>query len=1172
MRAGNFIITLCVILCATCSVVRADDDVLLLNSYHSGFEWTENIMSGIRSTLSDSPTPVNLSIEFMDTKRRNDEAHFQNLYQLFANKYKNTQFKAIITTDNDAFNFMRKYRDTLFPQTPVIFTGVNFFRDEQLAGINGFTGVVETFDGAQTIDLMLTLHPGTKRIVIILDGTTTGKTIRSELDGILPAFKKRVQFDFILNESLSSTQQKVEALKSDSLILLMPFARDSEGTVVSYSYIANLISRVSSVPVYGTWDFYLGHGIVGGRLTDGFSQGSTAAMKVLRVLKGEAPESIPIQRSSPTRFMFDTRQLKRFKISESDLPKDSYLGYQTWYESNRHFILMGVLIAILFIVMVFLLVYVQYKRRQAEKNEIKERKQAALQFSKLSQQVPGTIFQFQLFQNGESCFPYASEGIKDIYEVTPEQVKEDASAVFSNLHPDDFDRVSQSIQDSARTLQTWQLEYRVNLPKKGVHWLSGLSRPERLEDGSTLWNGFITDITERRLAEVKINALQHEQEAMLETSLAGIAKVQDRVFTWVNPSLEKMLGYEIGELVGKPTCVIYVTEQDFLDLGAAAYPVLAEGNVYRTQMQFAKKEGGAVWADMNGVMLDSTSGVSFWTFNDISDEKQAEQILLEGKQAAESLAQSKSEFLANMSHEIRTPMNAIIGLSQLALNKDMSDEVRDYLEKINSSSGSLLGILNDILDFSKIEAGKLGIENTGFSLPNLLDNLYNIFTARAQEKHIGFTIEVAPEIPHELVGDPMRIQQILSNLIGNALKFTSEGKVTVQVQLLEMENSQARLRFSVSDSGIGLSPQQQANLFQPFSQVDTSITRRFGGTGLGLSISHRLLQLMGGTFHIDSELDVGTTFSFELLLGISSEELHQTVTRRDEPSGAGSLSDKLLERGEMLKGKRILVAEDNRINQMVVKEFLKLAGVEVDIANHGGEALVMLKDKTYDAILMDVHMPEMGGLEATEKIRQQAQFSSLPIIALTAGVTQEERDNCKRCGMNDFVTKPVNPEELIGVLCHWIGKEIKLTSQELKAEPIQPSQPNEVLPTSARLVEKAASGSISLTSLPGFNLSNVLEMLGGDEAVAYELLSLFREDIGTILFEIEDYVKQNNLPQAGLVAHRIKGTAGNLGASALRVVAGSLEMSFKQNRFDEEAYAEFKRLMLEAKSTLDDFL
>lgn len=401
----------------------------------------------------------------------------------------------------------------------------------------------------------------------------------------------------------------------------------------------------------------------------------------------------------------------------------------------------------------------------------------------------------------------------------------------------------------------------------------------------------------------------------------------------------------------------------------------------------------------------------------------AQQASIKAKESAEALAKFKSEFLANMSHEIRTPMNAIIGLSHLALNKSIPDDIRDYLEKINSSSESLLGILNDILDFSKLEAGKFAIENAPFSLGKVQETLHNLFASRAEQKHLAFRQDVDPDVPTELMGDSLRIQQILSNLIGNAIKFTESGEVRLKIRCLESDMSQARLRFCVSDTGIGMSRESMDKLFQPFSQADTSITRRFGGTGLGLAISHGLLQQMGSKFEVESLIDEGTSFCFELILGIAAPGTDLEKNRRSGARKAGALGNELREQGKKLKGTRILVAEDNRVNQMVVKEFLKLSGIELDIANNGVEAMEYLKDKSYDAILMDVHMPEMGGVEATELIRKQPQFANLPIIALTAGVTEDERANCLSCGMNDFVTKPIRPEELIDALLRWVHKD-----------------------------------------------------------------------------------------------------------------------------------------------------
>ncbi len=621
--------------------------------------------------------------------------------------------------------------------------------------------------------------------------------------------------------------------------------------------------------------------------------------------------------------------------------------------------------------------------------------------------------------------------------------------------------------------------------------------------------------------------------------------------TFLSPVWEKISGYSPSTYLGGYIWNCLVDEDrerkriEFLEIvqGQRQPPCVGE---YR----LLTADGKLRWVEIFLQQSDTEAVCYSGSMDDITEKHQAVTAIQEARELAEYTTKAKSEFLANMSHEIRTPMNAIIGLSRLALNKKISDELRDYLEKINTSSESLLGILNDILDFSKIEAGRLGIENSVFNLDAILDNLSNMFQANAENKHLGFNIQAEQDIPVQLVGDGLRIQQVLANLIGNAIKFTEQGKIDIHVALIETSASQAKLRFKVSDTGIGISQPDQAKLFQPFSQVDTSSTRRFGGSGLGLVISQKLLQLMGSDFRIESVPGKGSIFSFDISLKVADSGSFKKVDRRSRSRGAGTLSDKLREHGEILHGTRILVVEDNRINQQIVKEFLTLCGVIVDVANHGKEALQLLEQHRYDAVLMDVHMPVMDGLETTRHIRAQQQYFRLPVIALTAGVTQEERDNCKASGMDDFVGKPVDPEKLVNVLCWWIGQQqsdLLLTSSHETTQPMVPS---------------------ALQSLPGFDFSNLMLMVGGDTSKVMELVRALMEDTETTLGDIGAQLRMNDFEAARKLVHAIKGASGNLGAFALYAAALNLEATLKQGRFEQTIYSSFEQALKETRATL----
>jgi len=390
-------------------------------------------------------------------------------------------------------------------------------------------------------------------------------------------------------------------------------------------------------------------------------------------------------------------------------------------------------------------------------------------------------------------------------------------------------------------------------------------------------------------------------------------------------------------------------------------------------------------------------------------------VLQAALQQSKEASKMKSEFLANMSHEIRTPLNAIIGMAHLSLRDgDLSPKQNTYLEKIHMAARALLGVINDILDISKVEAGMLAIEHIPFNLKQNVENILAVHQEKAQEKGIALALEYSADTPVFLVGDPLRIGQVLNNLLSNSIKFTQEGSVTVRCRgEAGKTGNTAIIHVSVTDTGIGMSRAVTDMLFQPFTQADASISRRFGGTGLGLAISKRIIELMEGDIWVESKEGQGSTFVFFMNLPLAEHELEQ----QDASSLAAAFEN--LD----LKTRRILVAEDNPINQFVLQELLEPTGVQIVLANNGQEAVDAVQaDDSFDLVLMDMQMPIMGGLEATLKIRELSTAQSLPIIAVTANAMEEDKDKGLAIGMNAYLTKPIDPAELLRVLRVWLDR------------------------------------------------------------------------------------------------------------------------------------------------------
>ena len=532
------------------------------------------------------------------------------------------------------------------------------------------------------------------------------------------------------------------------------------------------------------------------------------------------------------------------------------------------------------------------------------------------------------------------------------------------------------------------------------------------------------DVTVRReseqaLLKAKEEAIANERDkrvrALFDAAPIGLAYVKGNVIESLNQQFIALFGYGADDI---PTVDDWwpraypdpAYRQEVRETWEAliAVALAGDGEVESREYRVRTKDGRDLAMLIGGQMLDDGMIV---TLTDISQLKRTQAALREAKEAAEAANLAKSSFLANMSHEIRTPMNAILGYAHLLRRGEVTPEQADRLAKIAAAGEHLLAVINDILDISKIEAGKMILEDTDFALSSILDHVHSLIADSARTKGLEVSIDY-DEVPIMLRGDPTRLRQGLLNFANNAVKFTERGSVVLRTRLLEAKGDSLLVRFEVLDTGIGVAAEQRAGLFQAFQQVDASTTRKYGGTGLGLVITQRLARLMGGDAGVDSQLGVGSTFWFTARLRLAQQPEQAPVHDESSPEAMIRLH---------YTGTRILLVEDDPINQEVALALLDDTGLKVDIADNGRQAVTKASQTDYALILMDMQMPEMGGIEATQAIRELPARQWTPIVAMTANAFDEDRERCIAAGMSDFIPKPVDPDVLFQTLARWLS-------------------------------------------------------------------------------------------------------------------------------------------------------
>ncbi|MDD5372742.1 MAG: PAS domain S-box protein [Sulfurimonas sp.] len=755
---------------------------------------------------------------------------------------------------------------------------------------------------------------------------------------------------------------------------------------------------------------------------------------------------------------------------------------------------------------------------------------------------------------------YVSKNVTAILGYTPEEMTDESFLYTDLLHPDDLDEcLKEVINNIKKHIDTYEQSYRLRLKDGSYRWFYDFTRVVRDKNGNAISiHGYLFDQTQLKNAQEELKNSEKLLNLFFQQSIYGFFFMMlDEPIEW-NDSIdkEKALDY-----IFEHQHVTKINDAMLAQYGAKREDFL--GFTPRDFFEHNIEDGRRIWrglfdrgswhVDTNEQKFDGTDMVingdyiclyddqnritgHFGVQREVTEEIRDKKALKEAKEQAEKANIAKSEFLANMSHEIRTPMNAILGLSELMSDTNLDDKQKDYLYKINGSSKMLLGIINDILDYSKIEANKLELEHKEFDLGNVLSQLKALFMQNATGKGLELLFELKNSVPKMIVGDELRINQVLVNLLSNALKFTAKGSVTVSIELKKREEFEAVIGFSVSDTGVGIKNEQISNLFTPFSQADNSITRKYGGTGLGLSISTKLVEAMGGKLSANSKLGIGSTFSFDIKTDILSWEQNDLKISDDLNK---TISNKAHNYPD-LSHLNILLVEDNEINQEIALAILKRVKINAVVANNGKEAvsIFLSKPNFFNIILMDLQMPVMSGYEAATIIREHDK--KIPIIALTAAAMVEDRDKVLKVGMNDHLAKPIDSDEMLQTVGKWCAVSITAQSKE------QNRQEDDTV----------------------LDMEHALGIVNSNQELLNKILSRFLIELESDFNNLPELISQDE-PSAKALIHALKGVSGNIGAKALASICSMINESYKRgDKISEENIDNLKTAMDELKAKI----
>lgn len=619
----------------------------------------------------------------------------------------------------------------------------------------------------------------------------------------------------------------------------------------------------------------------------------------------------------------------------------------------------------------------------------------------LARQVPGVIYQYQLFPDGRSAFPFSSPGMYNIYEVTSDEVREDASPVFTRIHPEDFNYIVETINESAKNQTEYHSEFRVILPKQGERWRLCNAKPELLEDGSTLWHGIIMDITDRKNAEELYKQKNEEVNTFFECAI-DLLCISDTngVFIRLNKEWENVLNYTLEELIGQEF-IKFVHPDDIESTLNASNQLANQVEIYNFTNRYRCKDGSYKWIEWKAYPKGK---FIYAAARDITERVNQKQELITAKEKAEESDRLKTAFLQNMSHEIRTPMNAIMGFSEFLVPSFHDKAKLEYFTNIiTQRCNDLLVIIDDILDISKIESGQVKINADSCNLSSLFEELKAFFTElqkKQKKNHINFFLELNRDTENLIfLTDAIKLKQIFINLIGNAFKFTNDGLIECGCKFFNSDT----LLFYVLDTGVGIPQEKQELIFERFVQINPSNSRLYGGTGLGLSIVKGLVNLLGGKIWLESEPDKGSVFYFTIPYKALPHIESQKKIIKEQANF-----------GYFAENKTLLVVEDDTYNTAYLKEILSKTKLNVMYVQNGKEAIEVAREQNIDLILMDISLPDISGYDA---IAQILKFKpTIKIVAQTAYSMPADKQKAINAGCIDYISKPLKANFLLDMV------------------------------------------------------------------------------------------------------------------------------------------------------------